>query len=132
MNLIKKVTLLTLFLCLPIQAKEKKGHTLSSRGIASYHDYNKEDNKKFYYRYGRDMAAMVSLPCHSIVKVTNLRNNKSCIVTIADWGPRKNLGRLIDLNKSVFSKIGSVERGLMPVKITLIKRGTCKIHKHWV
>lgn len=61
-------------------------------------------------------AAHRSLPFGTRVKVTNLRNKKSVIVTINDRGPfhRK---RIIDVSKAAARKLDFVNRGLTRVRI---------------
>ena len=65
----------------------------------------------------RDLvAAHRRLPFGKRVKVTNLSNGKSVIVTIVDRGPFVR-GRIIDLSEGAASRIGSA--GLMRVELTL-------------
>lgn len=61
-------------------------------------------------------AANPWLPIGSYVKVTNRANGKSVIVQIADRGPFGN-GRIIDLDKTAFQEIASLEQGVVDVKI---------------
>ena len=61
-------------------------------------------------------AAHQTLGFGSRVKVTNLSNNKSVIVTINDRGPFIR-GRIIDLSKKAFSKIASVKQGVIDVTV---------------
>ena len=60
---------------------------------------------------------LLPLPIH--VKVTNLKNNRSVTVKINDRGPFIE-GRIIDLTRYAFSKIGDTEQGLIKVKIEVI------------
>lgn len=64
-------------------------------------------------------AAHRKLPFNSLVKVTNLRNNKSCVVRINDRGPFVDR-RIIDLSKAAASQIGMLSSGVSPVKIEVI------------
>ena len=61
-------------------------------------------------------AAHQSLGFGSRVKVTNIANNKSVIVTINDRGPFIR-GRIIDLSKKAFSQIASVKQGVIDVTV---------------
>lgn len=61
-------------------------------------------------------AAHRSLPFGTKVRVTNLVNNRSVTVKINDRGPFIE-GRIIDLTRYAFSKIGDTERGLIKVKL---------------
>jgi len=60
-----------------------------------------------------------TLPLGSVLKVTNLRNNRSVIVTVNDRGPVPK-DRVIDLSKAAAEDLGFSERGLTPVKVELI------------
>lgn len=63
-------------------------------------------------------AAHNSLPFGTLVKVTNLANNKSVTVKINDRGGFAKYGRVIDLSKKANSII---DCGLCKVKIKVIK-----------
>ncbi len=74
-----------------------------------------------WYKFtGKMTAANPWLPLGSYVKVTNLDNNKSVIVKIVDRGPFGK-GRIIDLEKNAFSKIASLGKGIINVKMEEIK-----------
>lgn len=57
---------------------------------------------------------------NTIVRVTNLNNDKSVIVRINDRGPYKYKNRIIDLTLSAAKKIGLIRKGVAPVKIEII------------
>ena len=59
------------------------------------------------------------------VEVINLANNKKVIVEIKDRGPAKRLvkqGRIIDLSKMAFSQLAKLEKGVIRVKVEVIKK----------
>ncbi|EKE03731.1 MAG: hypothetical protein ACD_20C00157G0008 [uncultured bacterium] len=64
-------------------------------------------------------AAHKSLPFGTLVKVTNLRNNKSCIVKITDRGPFV-AGRIIDLSRAAAKETGVLDSGIAKVKVEII------------
>ncbi len=64
-------------------------------------------------------AAHRKLPFGTKVKVTNLRNNESVIVTINDRGPF-NCSRSIDLTKAAFNSIGNVSQGVVAVEYEIV------------
>lgn len=64
-------------------------------------------------------AAHKTLPFGTMVKVTNLRNDKSVNVTINDRGPYVK-GRVIDLTRAAFSKIEKVDKGIAKVEILVV------------
>ena len=75
------------------------------------------------------MAASTMFPKGSKVKVTNLANNKSIMVTIKDWGPDpiKHPDRVIDLNKVAFAKIASTRAGIIDVRVELVLAPTSTV-----
>jgi len=64
-------------------------------------------------------AAHKKLPFDTNVKVTNIENGKSIVVRINDRGPFIR-GRVIDLSRSAFSKIGDTSAGVINVKIETV------------
>jgi rare lipoprotein A len=69
-------------------------------------------------------AASWQYPFQSKVKVTNLNNGKSIIVTINDRGPSKRLikkGRVIDLSRGSFSRIANLSDGVISVKVEIFE-----------
>lgn len=64
-------------------------------------------------------AAHKTLPMGTKVRVINLDNNKSEVVTINDRGPFKK-GRIIDVTVGTAEKLGFVKRGIVPVKIEVL------------
>lgn len=65
-------------------------------------------------------AAHKTLKCGTKVKVYNKINGRSVIVTINDRGPYIR-GRIIDLSLAAAKKIGMTKRGIVPVRIEVIK-----------
>lgn len=64
-------------------------------------------------------AAHKSLPFGTIVKVTNLNNNRTCIVKITDRGPYIH-GRIIDLSKAAAQQVGMLGSGTAKVKVEIV------------
>jgi len=65
------------------------------------------------------MAAHRTLPFGSLVKVTNISNNKFCIVEITDRGPFvKN--RIIDLSLGAAKELGFADNGTAKVTLEVI------------
>jgi rare lipoprotein A len=97
-----------------------KGQTF--RGIASWYgpDFHGKltANGEIYNMYAYT-AANKTLPLGTIVKVTNLNNNKSVVVRVNDRGPFVK-ERIIDLSYAAGKKIGIDKTGTAPVKIVVI------------
>ena len=65
-------------------------------------------------------AAHKKLPFGTKVLVTNVTNGKSVEVKINDRGPFVE-GRIIDLTRSAFSRIGNLNLGVIDVQIKIIR-----------
>lgn len=65
-------------------------------------------------------AAHKTLPFGTKVKVTNLKNNKTVIVTINDRGPFGK-GRIIDLSVAAAKELDMIRSGVVPVTVEIIK-----------
>ncbi len=68
------------------------------------------------YFYGPTIAASTTFPIGTTVKVTNLANGESIVVTIDDTGAFGE-SILIDLRDDYFSQIASLSAGVIPVRI---------------
>lgn len=68
--------------------------------------------------YGK-MAAHKTLPFGTNVRITNLKNNQSVVVTIVDRGPY-GLGRIIDLTPAAFEELGSLSTGVLDVRLEVL------------
>lgn len=66
-------------------------------------------------------AAHPTLPMPSMVRVTNLHNNRSAIIRINDRGPFKD-NRIIDLSKKAAQRLGV--SGLAKVRVQFLQRET--------
>ncbi len=64
-------------------------------------------------------AAHKTLPMGTKVRVINLANNKSEVVTINDRGPYKK-GRVIDVTIGTAEKLGFVKNGIAPVRVEVL------------
>jgi len=93
-----------------------------AKGIASFYADKFEGrttaNGEIYY-HSKKTAAHRALPFGSIVKVTNLENNKVVVVRINDRGPFVD-NRIIDLSKSAAQELDFIGKGLADVKIEVI------------
>ncbi len=101
--------------------KAQVGYT--QKGLASYyHDkfHGRRTASGEKYSQVKLTAAHRKLLFNTMVKVTNLNNDKSVIVRINDRGPYKYQGRIIDLTLAAARKIGVVHRGVVPVKIEVV------------
>ncbi len=72
-------------------------------------------------------AAHRTLPLGTKVRVTNLDNDKSVVLTINDRGPFVR-GRILDCSYGAAKKLGFVGAGLAPVRIEVLSGGDEKRH----
>ena len=92
-------------------------------GLASYYSdkfHGRRTASGEIFDKNKLTAAHRELPFGTLVKVTNLRNNKSVIVRINDRGPWKST-RIIDLSYAAAKKIDMIAAGEVPVKIEVVK-----------
>ena len=57
----------------------------------------------------------------TIIKVTNVENGKSVTCKVKDRGGFAKYGRILDMSKGSFSTISNINRGVIKVKIEIIK-----------
>lgn len=88
-------------------------------GIASYYA-NKFHGRKTASgeRFSQDSltAAHRTLPMGTVVRVTNIANDKSVFVRVNDRGPFVP-GRLIDLSAAAADSLGFIHRGTTKVRV---------------
>lgn len=93
------------------------------KGIASYY-YGRWIGRKTangeIYRASDVTAAHRTLPFNTMVRVTNLRNNKTVIVRINNRGPFIR-GRIIDLSLEAARRVDMTRAGIVPVKVEVLK-----------
>ncbi len=82
--------------------------------------------KASWYSYKKgNFTASPDFPKGSKLRVYNLDNGKSVDVIVNDFGPERKLhpDRVVDLEKTAFSKIASVAQGTIRVRVELISLG---------
>ncbi len=97
-------------------------------GIASF--YGEEFNNKITYSgeiydVNSISAAHPFFPMGTVVRVTNLTNNKSIVLKINDRMPYRS-DRIIDLSLGAARELGFVENGLAKVKVEVLEWGNGK------
>jgi len=100
--------------------KDVRGY--KERGYASW--YGKKFNGKRTssgepYDMFKMTAAHKTLPIPCYARVTNLDNGRSVVVRINDRGPFHE-GRIIDLSYTAAVKLGSLDKGSIPVEVEAI------------
>ncbi len=73
-----------------------------------------------FYRAPHEMTcAHRSLPFGTRLRVTNLRNHRTTILTVADRGPFIR-GRIVDVSVGAANVLGFRSAGVVPVKIETV------------
>lgn len=62
-------------------------------------------------------AASWYFPLGTQIRVVNVKNGESVVVTVTDRGPNLRLHRILDLSEAAANRLGYVEEGLTPVFI---------------
>jgi len=114
------------YLLLPMavigQVHHKKAPVKVQYGVASFYA-NKFEGRKTYtdeiFTQEKLTGASNTLPMHTWVRVTNLRNQRWVIVRINDKMHPRNK-RLIDLSHAAAKKLGYTGRGLTKVRIDVL------------
>ena len=73
-------------------------------------------------KYDKDAltAAHRTLPLGTMVKVTNLKNNKSVVVKVNDRGPHGSNTRIIDLSRRAAQELDMIQDGKAQVRVELV------------
>lgn len=95
-------------------------------GIASWYGHNdgyhgrRTANGERFNKWGTTCAHN-SYRFNTILKVTNVKTGRSTTCRVTDKGAFTSLGRVIDLSYNSFSKIATVNQGLVKVRIEKLK-----------
>ncbi|MDF9393696.1 MULTISPECIES: septal ring lytic transglycosylase RlpA family protein [Methylococcus] len=114
--------------CHLVQAKplhEKYDKRSRSVGLASYYSDRFHGRRTASgERYNRDALTAVhnSFPFGTLLRVTNLRNQRSVLVRVNDRSSHRH-GRLLDLSKRAARELGFIGAGLALVKLEVIELG---------
>ena len=116
-------SLLPVFAGFAASQKPSSKPTLIRRpgGIASWygkqHQGRKMANGQKFDR-NKFTAASWTLPLGTRIRVMNMQNGKSVVVTVTDRGPNKRLHRVLDLSEAAARELDYISRGLAPVFYT--------------
>ena len=94
-------------------------HGYDKTGVASYYGAKHQGKRTASgERFNKNSltAAHRQLPFGTRVKVTNLNNDRSCVVRINDRGPHTR-GRLIDLSHEAAERLGMLKSGTARVRV---------------
>jgi rare lipoprotein A len=69
-------------------------------------------------------AAHKTLPFGTMVKITNLKNNKSVVVRVNDRGPHGSKERIIEVTSRAAEELDMIKDGKVKVQIEVVKGET--------
>lgn len=101
----------------PNRPQTGSGRTLN--GLASFYWQPQRVASGGWFNPNALTAAHKSLPFGTRVRVTNLRNGRSVVVSINDRGPFI-AGRIIDLSKRAAIVVGMQNAGVVPVRVEVL------------
>ena len=96
-------------------------HAQSWTGKASFYSHGSRTASGARFNPGALTAAHRTLPFGSRLRVTNLANHRSVLVTVNDRGPFTG-GRILDLSAGAASVIGMRQSGVAQVRIERLER----------
>ena len=102
-----------------MHAFQAKAAPLASWYGPGFHN-QRTANGEIFNAYGLS-AAHRSIPMGTRVRVTNLRNGRSVVLRINDYGPTADTGRSIDLSQGAAARIGMISSGVVPVRIEVLR-----------
>jgi len=100
-----------------VQSKAKKLKT-QYIGLASWYGEQRQGRKMANgQRFDRHKLTAASwyFPLGTTIRVVNVKNGESVVVTITDRGPNLRLHRILDLSEAAAQRLDYVGQGLTPV-----------------
>ncbi len=119
--IMKTHVLVLLILCLGVLCAQADQWGLASWYGGDFHGKKTANGELF--DTNQHTAAHNSLPFGTLVKVTNLYNQKTTTVRINDRGPFKK-GRIIDLSHAAAEDLGMLDSGVVPVRLEVVETTT--------
>jgi rare lipoprotein A len=78
------------------------------------------------FRNAEAYAAHRTYPFGTVVRVTNLRNDRSVILRVVDRGPFGNARRIIDVSQRAARELDFMSAGVVPVRVEVLEWGSRK------
>jgi len=104
------------------------GQPQVQQGLASFYGkgfHGKETSSGETFDQNKLTAAHPTLPSGTILKVTNLENQRSVRVRVTDRGPASRFRRqgvIIDLSRAAARRLAMTEDGRVPVRIEVVQK----------
>lgn len=107
-----------------VSACQQKAQRPAETGLASFYSTSFEGritSSGTKFSNSKFTAAHRTLPFGTQVKVTNLENGKSVMVTITDRGPFIT-GRIIDLSQAAATTLDFMDSGIVEVRLEVVSK----------
>jgi rare lipoprotein A len=98
-------------------------------GLASFYGpgfHGEETASGEIFNQWEMVAAHRTLPLGSVVRVTNLENNRRVVLRVIDRGPygrNYRKGTIIDVSKGAARRLGFITEGLVRVRVEVLQAG---------
>lgn len=79
-------------------------------------------NGERFNKYDASIVASNDLPLGTEIKVTNVENGKSLVMTVKDRGGFEKYGRKLDVSREAAKKLGFKEQGLALVRYIVVRK----------
>ena len=102
-------------------------------GIASWYGpgfHGKKTASTETYNMHELTAAHNTLPLNTLVKITNLENQKEVVVRVNDRGPFVG-DRIVDLSLAAAQELGMVKKGTVPVRMAVLGPANALNRSKW-
>lgn len=122
-RLLLALLLLALAGCATVGGRPRPGADSAQVGTASFYArrfHGRTTASGVRYDSAKMLAAHRTLPFGTQVRVTNLENRRSVVVTVVDRGPFRR-GRIIDVSRGAAAELGFVRRGLATVRLEVVR-----------
>lgn len=109
--------------CATVGGRPRPGANSAEVGTASFYArrfHGRTTASGVRYDPAQMLAAHRTLPFGTRVRVTNLENRRTVVVTVVDRGPFRR-GRIIDLSRSAARELGFVREGLAEVRLEVLE-----------
>ena len=101
------------------KATPERSPEVGTASFYSHHFHGRKTASGEIYNENQLTAAHRTLPFGTRVRVTNMKNDRSVVVTVTDRGP-SNRRRVIDLSRHAADLLGFVETGTTRVLLEVI------------
>jgi rare lipoprotein A len=118
------IIILSLAGCATVQVTSKTPERYLEIGMASYYAHKfhgRSTASGDIYDENRLTVAHRTLPFGTLLRVTNLSNNKSVILKVNDRGPQDS-NRIIDVSYKAAQQLYFVQEGTAKVRVEVVER----------